>query len=190
MLLKTRGAGRADGMALWRIVVWLMLLLAAYGCLQYALHGEQVGRMLRQVPAANTGDVAQLRRMLAWDVGYFVVAFGIVVICAGAILRQGWSRPALQVASLLLALGWGLGGGLMLLSQWREFSQGVAMTNAQAPLDEASRLALEHVRRSFLIAMGAKAVAVPVLLWLAWWLGRPAVRAGFRQRRARPVTLR
>lgn len=185
MLLKTGGAGRADGLALWRIVVWLMLLLAAYGCLQYALHGEQVWRMLQQVPAANTGDVWQLRKMLAWDAGYFTIAFGIVVICAGAILRQAWARPVLQMASLLLALGWGVAGGLMLLSQWREFSQGVALTNAQAPLDEASRLALEHVRRSFLLAMGTKAVAVPVLLWLAWWLGRPGIRAGFRRLRSR-----
>jgi hypothetical protein len=183
MLLKTRGAGRTDGFALWRIVAWLMLLLAAYGCLQYSVHAEQLWRVLRQLPPGNTGDATQLYKMLAWDVGYFVVAAGVVVICAGAILRQAWARPALQVTAIVLALGWGLAGGLMLLSQWREFSQGVAMTNAQAPLDPASLQALDHVHRSFLIAMATKAVAVPVLLWLAWWLGRPPVKAGFRTRR-------
>lgn len=183
MLLKTRGAGRTDGLALWRIVAWLMLLLAAYGCLQYSVHAGQLWRVLQQLPAGNSGDAAQLYRMLAWDVGYFVIAFGVVVICAGAILRQAWARPALQVAAILLALGWGLAGGLMLLSQWREFSQGVAMTNAQAPLDPASLQALDHMRRSFLIAMATKAIAVPVLLWLAWRLGTPAVRAQFHARR-------
>ncbi|WP_201316054.1 hypothetical protein [Dyella sp. EPa41] len=188
MFLKMRGAGRAEGFALWRIVAWLMLLLAAYGCLQYAVHGEQVWGVLRQLPPGNAGDASQLRKILAWDVGYFVVAFGVVVVCAGAILRQAWSRQALQAVSVLLALGWGVAGGLMLLSQWREFSQGIAMTNAQAPLDPASLQALDHVRRSFVIAMAAKAVAVPVLLWLAWWLGRPAVKAGFRElRRPRPA---
>lgn len=187
MLPKKRDAGRVDGFALWRIVAWLMLLLAAYGCLQYLVHGEQVWGVLKQLPPGNDSDLSQLRKMLAWDVGYFAIAFGVVVICAGAILRQAWARPALQVASILLALGWGVAGGLMLLSQWREFSQGVAMTNAQAPLDPASLQALEHVRRSFVIAMAAKAAAVPVLLWLAWWLGRVPVKAGFHElRRKRP----
>jgi hypothetical protein len=175
--------GRRNGFAFWRILVWLILLLAAYGCLQYMLHGEQVWRVLHQVPAENTGDVAQLRKILAWDVGYFVVAFALIVICAGVILRQAWARPALQVAAILLALGWGFAGGLMLLSQWREFSQGVAMTNAQAPLDEASKMALDHARHSFMMALGAKAIAVPILLWLAWCLGRPQVKAGFRKLR-------
>lgn len=176
-------AARFNGFALWRIVVWLILLLAAYGCLQYLLHAEQIWGVLGKLPAENTGDIAQLHKMLAWDVGYFVIAFALIVICAGVILRQAWARPALQAAAILLALGWGLAGGLMLLSQWREFSQGVELTNAQAPLDEASTMALAHVRRSFLIALATKAVAMPVLLWLAWCLGRPQVRAGFRKLR-------
>lgn len=183
MPLKTTTTSRTDGLALWRIVAWLMLLLAAYGCLQYAVHASQLWHALQPLPAADTGDIAQLHKMLAWDVGYFAVAFVIVVVCAGAILRQGWARPALQAVAVLMALGWGLAGGLLLLSHWREFSEGVAMTNAQAPLDEASQLALAHVRRSFMMAMAVKAAAVPVLLWLAWWLGRPQIKAGFRTRR-------
>ncbi|HET6553466.1 MAG TPA: hypothetical protein VFG49_08015 [Dyella sp.] len=183
MPLKTNTAPRAEGFALWRIVAWLMLLLAAYGCLQYAVHASQLWRALQPLPASNTGDIAQLHKMLAWDIGYFTAAFVIVVVCAGAILRQAWARPALQAVAVLMALGWGFAGGLVLLSQWREFSQGVAMTNAQASLDEASQLALDHVRRSFMIAIAVKAVAIPLLLWLAWWLGRPQVKAGFRKLR-------
>ena len=46
-----------------------------------------------------------------------------------------------------------------------------------------SQMAMAHMHRSFLIAVAIKFVGVPVLLWLAWWLGRPSVRAQFRSRR-------
>jgi hypothetical protein len=176
-------AARHDGFQYWRILVWLMLLLAAYGCLQYCVHARQLWEALRPLPASDTGDILQLQKMLAWDVAYFLLSFALVVICAGVILRQAWARASLQVACVLLAVGWGLIGGVMLFSQWREFSQAVAMTNAQSSLDTASQLALAHMHRSFLIAMAIKLVAAPVLLWLAWWLGRPSLRAQFRKLR-------
>jgi hypothetical protein len=183
MPLMLRSETRRDGFALWRIVAWLILLLAAYGCMQYALHATQLWRVLQPLPASNTGDILQLHKMLAWDVLYFVASLALVVICAGAILRQGWARPSLQLACVLLAVGWGLVGGMMLFLQWREFSQAVALTNAQDTLDTASQMAMAHMRRSFLMAVAIKFVGVPVLLWLAWWLGRPSVRAQFRSRR-------
>lgn len=175
-------ADAARGFALWRIVAWLILLLAAYGCLQYVSHARQLWSALQEHAAINAEGTSALHRMLAWDAGYLVAAFAIVVVCAGAILRQGWARVALQVAAVVLAIGWGLIGGLWLASQWHDFSQAIAITNAQAPLNDAAEAALTHVHRSFLVAMVAKAVAVPVLLWLAWVLGRPAVRAQFRTR--------
>jgi len=177
---------RHNGFAFWRIIVWLILLLAAYGCLQYMTHAQQLWHALQPLPASDTGDIAQLQKMLAWDVLYFLAAFALVVICAGVILRQAWARSAMQVACVLLAVGWALIGGVMMFSQWHEFSQGMAMTNAQAPLDTASQMALEHMHRSFLMAMAIKVIAGPVLLWLAWRLGQPAVRSQFRTlRRAR-----
>nr|WP_199042782.1 hypothetical protein [Dyella sp. ASV24] len=171
------------GFAFWRIAAWLILLLAAYGCLQYMTHAGQLWQALKPLPASDSGDILQLQKMLAWDVLYFIIAFALVVICAGAILRQAWARASLQVACVLLAIGWGLVGGLMLFSQWREFSQAVALTNAQSSLDTASQLALAHMHRSFLIAMGTKIAGAPALLWLAWWLGRPQIRAQFRKLR-------
>ncbi|MHA6205055.1 hypothetical protein ACXU4B_11565 [Dyella soli] len=167
------------GFAAWRIVAWLILLLAAYGCLQYLAHARQLWSALQEHAAINPEGTYELHRMLAWDVGYFVAAFALIVICAGAILRQAWARPSLQVAAVVLAVGWGLVGGLILLSQWKEFSDGVALTNAQAGLNDAAQAALAHVHRSFQVALATKAIAVPVLLWLAWRLGRPAVRAQF-----------
>lgn len=180
LTVRNSGAPR-QGIAFWRIVVWLMLLLAAYGCLQYALHAEQLWRVLQTLPASAAEDIAQLRKMMAWDVSYFVLATAVVVICAATILHQAWARPCLQVACVLLAVAWGLVGGLMLLSHWREFSQAVSLTQLQSPLDQASQMALAHVRRTFLVAMATKVVGTPVLLWLAWWLGRPSVRASFRR---------
>ncbi|QNJ99905.1 hypothetical protein [Dyella telluris] len=184
-LVMRSDTARREGFAFWRILVWLILLLAAYGCLQYATHAGQLWRALAPLPATDTGDILQLQKMLAWDVLYFFMAFALVVICAGVILRQAWARSSLQMASVLLAVGWGLVGGIMLFLQWREFSQGVALTNAQASLDAASQMALAHMHRSFLMAMGIKALGVPVLLWLAWRLGQPAVRGQFRSLRGR-----
>jgi len=175
--------GRREGLTLWRIVVWLILLLAAYGCLQYLLHARQLWVTLRPLPASNAEDIGQLQKMLAWDVLYFAASFALVVICAGAILRQAWARVSLQVACVLLAVGWGLVGGVLLFAHWREFSQAVALTNAQDSLDQASQMALAHMRRSFLMALGIKLACIPVLLWLAWRLGLPQTRAQFRKLR-------
>ncbi|WP_109123660.1 hypothetical protein [Dyella sp. C11] len=186
MLLKVRGdKSRTDGFAFWRLVTWLILLLAAYGCLQYALHAARLWETLQPLPASDAEDIQQLHRMLAWDVVYFLGAFALVVICAGAILRQLWSRAALQVAAVLLAVGWGLVGGLTLYSQWHQFSQGMAATNAQSGLDTASQLALDQMHRSVLMALAIKFLCVPVLAWLAWALGRPEVKGQFHGRRPR-----
>ncbi|WP_114239007.1 hypothetical protein [Dyella sp. C9] len=183
MFLKVRREGtRAGGFALWRLVVWLMLLLAAYGCVQYGAHAEQLWQALQQQAPGNTEAISQLHGMLAWDAGYFVVAFAVLVICAGAILGQAWSRRTLQVIAVLLAVVWGLLGALQQFSQWRDFSRTVEMT-VQGPMDAAAQIALNHVRLSYLIAVAIRAVGVPVLLWLAWQLGRPQVRSFFHGRR-------
>ena len=47
-----------------------------------------------------------------------------------------------------------------------------------AQVDENYRLA----HRSIQLALAFKAIALPVVLWLAWRLGQPAVRAQFRSR--------
>jgi hypothetical protein len=38
---------------------------------------------------------------------------------------------------------------------------------------------IEQARRSYLLGLLLKALLVPLLLWLAWQLGRPQVRAQF-----------
>lgn len=180
-----REGERAQGFAFWRILVWLILLLAAFGCLQNAVHAQHLWDALQGGATLDAEATAQLHRMLAWDVGYFSAAFAVVVICAGVILRQGWARPAMQVAAIVLAVAWGLLGGCYALAQWREFSHAFTLTNAQTPLDAASQAAFDHVHRTVMVSLVLRALAVPVLVGLAWWLGRPAARAQFRTRPVR-----
>ncbi|MFC4528877.1 hypothetical protein ISN76_17760 [Dyella halodurans] len=176
-LTTQRDATRPSGFAVWRIVVWLMLLLAAFGCLQYALHAQQVWGALQTSGSAEA--TAHLRGVLAWDLAYLAGAFAIIVVCAGAILRQAWSRVALQIAAVLLAI-WALVSGITLFAQWHNVDNAAALLQSGA--DEAAQQTLGRLRRNFAMAVGLKALAVPVLLWLAWRLSRPAVREQFRSR--------
>ena len=175
-------SARPRGLVVWRVLAWMLLLFAALGCLQYVHHAQQVWGQLQGLAPAQPDAVAALRGMLAWDIGYLLAAFVLIVICAGCILRQAWARPALRVASCLLVL-WALVSGGLLLAQWSSFDHASADALAQLRNDATLQQALLHARRSYRIALVLKAVAVPVLLWLAWRLGAPAVRAQFHSRK-------
>lgn len=180
-------AGRAGTpaakLAPWRVVLWLMLLLAALGCLQYVHHAQATWAHLHALAPSDAAMAPSLHQALAWDIGYLLVAFALIVLCAGGILHQGWSRVPLQVAAVLLA-AWLALSGLWLYEGWQEFMRSAdAMAMADgAQASVAFQLLIEHARRSYRIGLGLKAVAIPVLLWLAWQLGRPGVRAQFRTR--------
>ena len=177
-LTTRRDANRPGGFAVWRIVVWLMLLLAAFGCLQYTLHAQQVWAALQTSGSADA--TAHLHGVLAWDLAYLVGALAIMVICAGAILRQAWSRVALQVAAVLLAV-WALVSGITLFAHWHDIDNAAALLPPGA--DEAAQRTVARLRRNFEMAVGLKFLAVPVLLWLAWRLSSAVVREQFRLRR-------
>jgi hypothetical protein len=177
-VMRAEPAAAVRGFALWRVAVWLLLLLAAFGCMQYVSHAQLLWAQRANVPAADSAD---LHGMLAWDVGYFVAAFAIIVLCAGCILRQAWARTPLRVACGLLAL-WALVGGGMMLAQWPQFDRASADALAQLGNDELMRNAVLHARRVYRITLVLKAVAIPLLLWLAWKLGTTAVGMQFRRR--------
>lgn len=169
------------GFAVWRVVTWLLLLLAAFGCVQYLSHAQLLWTQ-RQALALDAGASATMRGMLAWDIAYFLAAFVMIVLCAGCILRQAWARPALRLASMLLAL-WMLASGGTMLAQWPAFERASAEALGQLHGDAVMQQALLHARHTYLVALVLKALAVPVLGWLGWRLGAPAVRAQFRSRR-------
>lgn len=168
LLVHVDSGHHARGLAVWRIVVWLILLFAAFGCLQYVRHAGAVWTQLQLLPVANREAVTALRTMLAWDAAYLLAAFAVIVVCAGGILRQAWARPSLRWVSLLLAVWVAISGGLLL---------------AAMPADAAPATMLAQLPHSYLLALAMKVVAIPLLLWLAWRLGHPAVRAQFRSRR-------
>ena len=165
--------------AVWRVVVWLLLLLAAFGSVQYLSHAQL---LWAQRANLSPTDTVAMHQMLAWDIGYLLAAFAIIVLCAGCILRQAWARVPLRAAAGVLVL-WALVSGGMMLARWPQFDRASADALAQLGHDAILRNAVVHARRVYRITLALKAVAIPVLLWLAWQLGTPAVRTQFRQRR-------
>lgn len=143
----------APRFGVWRVGTWIVLLLAAFGAVLYLRHG---------------------------DYPYLAGALAVIVVCAGAILRQPWARQALRLVSLLLAL-WALATGALMIAQWHQFDVARAHALTQ-PQPQILLLLIEQARRSFQLGLVLKALLVPLLLWLAWQLGRPAVRAQFLAR--------
>lgn len=149
------GASPARRFAVWAMGLWVVLLFAAMGFVQYLRHGEYL---------------------------YLTAAVLVIVVCAGCILRQAWARPAMQVLAVLLAL-WALISGVLMLQQWSDFETARQHALGQPQLGEVALWLIARAQRTWQVGLALKAVAIPLLLWLAWQLGRPAVRAQFRSRR-------
>jgi hypothetical protein len=168
----------------WRVLVWLILLFSAFGCLQYLHHAQLVWDQLHALAPADAGGVEAMHGMLRWDLGYLLAAFALIVICAGCILRQAWARPCMRVAALLLGT-WFVVTGFLQLNQLHAIDANSAtllrQVQAQAVMAVEQTLATAH--RQYVLAMLFEAIATMVLLWLAWQLGQPSVRAQFRLRR-------
>lgn len=183
MLISKSDLGRRTklGFTWWRMLAWVLLLLAGYGCVQYIQHAQQVWGVLQSQPAGDESSVSALHGMLAWDVGYFVAAFIVIVVCAGCILRQAWARPVLRVVALVLCV-WFAYRAVLSWQQWHTLKQAAAAFLASGPSTLQSDQ-LAYLQRLALVGTGIGIVAVLVLLWLAWQLGQPAVRLQFRSRR-------
>lgn len=169
------GANAGRGFAFWRLGLWVVLLLATFGCMQYLRHVQRVWPYYSGISATDIQHHAALGTMLAWDVAYFVISFAIIVLCAGGILRQPWARRPLR-AVLGLQAAWMLVSGVMLWRQWLAWQQLQSSSGVSAE-------ALAQADKGIMLALGFKLLAVPLLLWLAWRLGQPVVRAQFVRRR-------
>ncbi|GAB2587967.1 hypothetical protein ISP15_07115 [Dyella jejuensis] len=181
MLITRSDLGRQpkSSFAWWRMLVWLLLLLAAYGGVQYIHHAQQVRDVLQSLPAGDAQSAAALHRMLGWDIGYLLAAFLVIAACAGCILRQAWARPALRVIASILCV-WSAYRGVLLWHQWSALGAAGAMPSALLTPEQAAQWA--DLKRVLLIGLLLRVIAVPALLWLAWQLGQPAVRLQFRAR--------
>jgi hypothetical protein len=184
MLISRSDLGRRKpGFAWWRMLAWILLLLAAFGGVEDIHHAQQVWGVLQTLPAGDDQHAATLHNMLGWDIGYLIAAFAVIVVCAGCILRQAWARPALRVVALVLCV-WSAYRGALQWQQWQSFNEAYAalLTNGQASPGQIAQMI--DLRRILLAGLGLWMVAVPVLLWLAWQLGHPAARLQFRSGRA------
>ena len=145
----------ADRFSAWMIGLWVLLLLAAMGCVQYLQHG---------------------------DYAYLLAGLVVIVVCVGGILRQAWARPVMRVLALLLAL-WSLVTGVLMLQHVGDFERARQHALAQPQLADMALWLIARAQRTWQVGIALKALAIPLLLWLAWTLGRPGVRAQFRARR-------
>lgn len=162
----------------YRIVTWLLLLLAAFGVLQYAAHGWQAGSILAGQKTLSGADRSKLWTILAWDGVYLVGAGLTVTTAAGTLMRREWARRGLRVMAALLAV-WALVSAIVLIRHWSDFSAAAGQLLAQRNLPAAGRAMIERYRTIMIMGTVFKGVAVPVLAWLVWRLGVPRVRAGF-----------
>lgn len=157
MLLKVRSgaAGSSRKFAAWPVAVWLLLLLAAYGGVQYLRFGF-------------------------YD--YLAAAMAVIVVCAGCVLRQEWARHAMRALAVLLAC-WAAYSGVLMWQGRDQFDIARQAALADPQAGELALMMVERMRRTFQVVLGIKAIAIPALLWLAWTLGRPSAAAQFHTRR-------
>ena len=162
----------------WRIVTLLLLLLAIFGILQYSGHAWRVVALMH---ADGQGDHAPLTEMLAWDIVYLLAACVTVTAAAGTLMLRGWARPVLRVVAAALSV-WLLVTAIMLVAHWSSFNNHSAAFLAQTRPGDAGRALIDHGQRTYLVAIILKAIGVPILVWLAWHLGVPAVRSQFARK--------
>jgi hypothetical protein len=138
--------------AAWAVAPWILLLLAALGCLQYLQHGEYV---------------------------YLAAALLVFMVCAAGILRLSWARNSMRVMAMLLSL-WAMATAILMLRQWGDFDVARQHVMTQPQSGELALWLIARAQRTWQVGLALKVVAIPLLWWLAWQLGRPAVHAQFK----------
>lgn len=155
---------------LMRILLWLVLILAAWGILQYCVHAWSVLRLQRVQPVGS----GALWQLLAWDGLYILLAGLLVLGSAGCLMWRGWARPLLRGLAFALAV-YSLASAIVLFAQWQGSDPAGTGLIAQHMDPAMARTIAARTRRILLMAAGMKAVAAPVLAWLGWRLGQDAV---------------
>lgn len=168
------GARRARPFAPWRIVVWLVMLLAAAGFVVNAYAGFVFGQAVGAMSAEAVANGPDPRIALLWSLGYTLGAFGIMVVALSTLRWRDWARSTMRIVALLLMV-WAAYTAWFAYGQWQQL--GIVLGQAGLPPD----LVLEASRRRSIMLMGVvlKVVSVPLLAWLAWALGSLRVRQQF-----------
>ena len=157
----------------WRIVVWLVMLLAAVGFVINGYAAVAFGQAVAAMSDATAADMDP-RIALAWSVGYALAAFATMAIALATLRWRERARRAMRVIAVLLAV-WAAWTAWIAFGQWQQL--GVVLGQAGLPPDLL--LAGTKHRNILFVGLLLKAVSVPILGWLAWVLGTVRVRQQF-----------
>lgn len=168
---KTPALGRP--FAPWRIVVWLVMLLAAVGFVINGYASVVIGQAAAGMSAADAAEMNPYVA-LAWSVGYALAAFATMAVALATLRWREKGRAAMRIIAVLLA-AWAAWTAWLAFGQWQQL--GAVLGQAGLPADLLAA-GMKH-RNILLIGVLLKAVSVPVLAWLAWALGTLRVRQQF-----------
>jgi hypothetical protein len=157
----------------WRIVVWLVMLLAAVGFVINGYASVVIAQAMATLSDAAAAEINP-RIAMAWSVGYALAAFVTMAVALATLRWREGARRAMRPIALLLA-AWAAWTAWIAFGQWQQL--GVVLGQAGLPPD---LLAAGTKHRTILfVGLMAKVVSVPVLAWLAWVLGTVRVRQQF-----------
>lgn len=174
---KLSAPGGGHPFAVWRIVVWLVMLLSAVGFVLngYAVYvfGQSIGALSPEAIAAGAADP---RIALAWSLGYALAAFGVMALALATLRWREWGRTWLRPVALLL-MAWAAYTAWVAFGQWQQL--GAVLGQPGLP-PELLAMGARH-RMMLFVGLSLKVVSVPVLGWLSWKLGTVRVREQFGQ---------
>jgi hypothetical protein len=168
-----KAPNRARPFAFFRIVVWMVMLLAAVGFVINGYASVVIGQAAAAMSSADAADMNP-RIALAWSVGYALAAFATMAIALATLRWREKARRAMRVIALVLAV-WAAWTAWIAFGQWQQL--GVVLGQAGLPADLLAA-GMKH-RNILFIGMVLKVVSVPVLAWLSWVLGTLRVRQQF-----------
>lgn len=174
MFEAAQGARHARPFAPWRIVVWLVMLLAAAGLVVNAYAGFVFSQAVGTMSTAAVAGGPDPRIALLWSLGYTLAAFAIIVVTLSTLRWRDWARGAMRIVALLLMV-WAAYTAWFAYGQWQQL--GIVLGQVGLPPD----LVMVAARQRSIMLAGVllKVVSVPVLAWLAWALGSLRVRQQF-----------
>lgn len=175
-LKKLTAPGGGRPFAPWRILVWLVMLLAAAGFVLNTYAAVVIGGAVTAMSAEAASQGPDPRVALAWTVGYLLAAFVVMVFALSTLRWREWARSGMRVIALLL-VAWAAYTAWVGYDQWQQMGVVLSQPGLPAPLLE---MAAKH-RTILLIGVVLKLVSIPVLAWLAWALGSVKVREQFGQ---------
>lgn len=160
--------------AAWRIVAWLVMLLAAVGFVINAYIAVLSGGAIHDLTPEAIADGPDPRIALAWALAYTIAAFAIMAISLSTLRWREWARRAMRVVAPLLMV-WAAYTAWVSFEQWQQIGAVLGQPGLPPEL-----LALGEKRRTILLAgLLLKVVSIPVLGWMAWALGTVPVRQQF-----------